>query len=121
MNIFSNQLSPRSRFTMLTWTLLLSSIFTITTAAPNQTPLGFFSRIWKVKKDTFWLDTPHYQPSTCNMVLSIHDINPRKRVQDITNKQEGFLYGSPLLGNISCFSFGVLGDAMVQRDLDEWR
>lgn len=54
------------------------------------------------------------------MVLPIFDSEPLRRRREIERKQEGFLYGTSLLGNTSYFPSGDLGNAMVQRDQEEW-
>ena len=53
-------------------------------------------------------------------VLPVFDINWSERYKEIHSNREGYLYGSPLLGNTSYFPTGILGDAMVQRDKQLW-
>ena len=53
-------------------------------------------------------------------VLPIFDATPLERADQIKRNREGYLYGTSLLGNTSFFPTGLLGDAMVKRDVDLW-
>ncbi len=53
-------------------------------------------------------------------VLPVFDATPSERADQIKRNREGFLYGASLLGNTSYFPTGMLGDAMVKRDVDLW-
>lgn len=57
---------------------------------------------------------------TSRIVLPIFDSEPLRRKREIERKQEGFQYGTSLLGNTSYFPAGDLGNAMVQKDQEEW-
>lgn len=53
-------------------------------------------------------------------VLPMYDSEPLRRVDEIMKKQNGYLYGPSLIGNSSYFPTGILGNAMVQQDQDQW-
>ena len=53
-------------------------------------------------------------------VLPVFDATPSERADQIKRNREGYLYGPSRLGNTSYFPSGLLGDAMVKRDVDEW-
>ncbi|ATZ47343.1 hypothetical protein BCIN_02g06330 [Botrytis cinerea B05.10] len=50
----------------------------------------------------------------------MYDSEPLRRVDEIMKKQNGYLYGPSLIGNSSYFPTGILGNAMVQQDQDQW-
>ena len=53
-------------------------------------------------------------------VLPVFDATPSERADQIERNREGYLYGASRLGNTSYFPTGLLGDAMVKRDVDRW-
>lgn len=53
-------------------------------------------------------------------VLPVFDGTPSERADQIERNRKGYLYGASLLGNTSYFPTGLLGDAMVERDVDLW-
>ena len=53
-------------------------------------------------------------------ILPVFDATPSERADQIKRNREGYLYGASLLGNTSHFPTGLLGDAMVNRDVDLW-
>ena len=56
--------------------------------------------------------------STDNYVLPMYDSAPSDRQQQLAEHREGYIYGPSLLGNMSFFPTGSLGDALVAEELD---
>lgn len=50
-----------------------------------------------------------------------HATDKIARAQAIMVKREGYTYGESLMGNTAPFPNGTLGNAMVQRDLAQWK
>ncbi len=56
--------------------------------------------------------------STNSYVLPTYDFAPVARQQQVTEHREGYIYGPSLLGNLSFFPTGALGDALVAEELE---
>lgn len=50
-----------------------------------------------------------------------HAADKIARAQAIMVKREGYTYGESLMGETAPFPNGTLGNAMVQRDLAQWK
>jgi hypothetical protein len=59
-------------------------------------------------------------PTSDGLALPVFDSQPVVRAEEIRSDRIGYQYGTPLLGNTSYSPTGPLGDAMVQRDKQQW-
>ena len=51
-------------------------------------------------------------------LLPMFDPNSAARAAELDKNRAGYLYGPPLIGNLSFFLTGQLGDQLVQSDVD---
>ncbi|KAJ9617206.1 hypothetical protein H2200_000927 [Cladophialophora chaetospira] len=58
--------------------------------------------------------------SSSSYVLPLYDPAPLDRRQRVAKNQQGYLYGESLLGNLSFFPTGQLGDALVAKEASLW-
>lgn len=56
--------------------------------------------------------------NTLPYVLPMFDKNPSSRAEEISSNRNGYLYGPSLLGNLSYYPNGTLGNALVQQDVE---
>ncbi|KAE8349446.1 putative arachidonate 5-lipoxygenase [Aspergillus coremiiformis] len=86
------------------------------------TLLFHYAVAWPVAPSQTVLEPATVLPSDDDyqFALPMFDTRPWERVYEIRLAREGYLYGTPLLGNTSFFPTGVLGDAMVARDRAAW-
>ena len=69
------------------------------------------------------LAPPHSGPllSSSGYILPQLDPNPSQRAQEVAINYAGFLYGPPLIGNLSFFPAGTLGVQRVYADIEGFK
>ena len=77
---------------------------------------GFGTTLGQVSNSSTW--TQPSNGTTESYVLPMTDPEPTNRQQQLAENKDGYVYGPSLLGNLSFFPTGSLGDALVQAELE---